>query len=99
VTEDRWRDSLDPGRAEQGLPVAPAEFALAESPLFVGRAVAALAADPDRARWNQQSVTSGQIATEYELVDADGTRPDVWRYIDEVLEAGGAGTLEDYRWP
>jgi NAD(P)-dependent dehydrogenase (short-subunit alcohol dehydrogenase family) len=99
VTEERWRDSLDPGRADLGCPVAPAEFALSESPLFVGRAVAALAADPERARWNQRSVTSGQIAAEYGLVDADGTRPDVWRYIEEVLEGGGSGRLEDYRWP
>jgi hypothetical protein len=58
-----------------------------------------LAADPERARWNQRSVTSGQIAAEYGLVDADGTRPDVWRYIEEVLEGGGSGRLEDYRWP
>ena len=57
------------------------------------------AADPQRARWNQQAVTSGQIAAEYGLVDADGTRPDVWRYIDEVLETGRDGALEDYRWP
>ena len=98
VTEDRWRDSLDPGRAEQGLPVAPAEFTLSESPLFVGRAVAAIATDPQRSRWNQQSVTSGQIAAEYGLVDADGTRPDIWRYFEEVFEAGRSDSLEDYRW-
>lgn len=99
VTEQTWRESLDGSRSQRGLPVAPAEFELSESPLFVGRAVAALAADPDRARWNQHSATSGQIAAEYGLVDTDGTRPDVWRYIDEVLEAGGSGSLEDYRWP
>jgi NAD(P)-dependent dehydrogenase (short-subunit alcohol dehydrogenase family) len=99
VTEQTWRDALDPGRAERGLPVAPAEFTLSESPMFVGRAVAALATDPERARWNQRSVTSGQVANEYGLVDVDGTRPDVWRYINEVLEAGGNCSLEDYRWP
>jgi NAD(P)-dependent dehydrogenase (short-subunit alcohol dehydrogenase family) len=97
VTEQTWRESLDPDRAEHGLPAAPAEFALSESPLFIGRGVAALAADPERGRWNQQSVTTGQLADAYGLVDADGTRPDVWRYIDEVLEAGGNGSLADYR--
>jgi NAD(P)-dependent dehydrogenase (short-subunit alcohol dehydrogenase family) len=99
VTERTWRNSLDASRSRRGLPVAPAEFALSESPLFIGRAVAAVAADPDRTRWNQQSVTSGRLAAEYGLVDGDGTRPDIWRYFDEVLAAGGSGSPEDYRWP
>src|SRR5688572_24540323 len=62
VSEDNWRDALDARRAEQGEPVAPPDFARSESPRYVGRAVAALALDPDRQRWNQQSVTSGQLA-------------------------------------
>ena len=61
---------------EGGPPVAPPDFALSESPRYVGRAVAALAADPDRARWNQQSVTSGQLAQEYGFTDLDGSQPD-----------------------
>ena len=48
VSEANWRDAP-----------APPGFAVSESPRYVGRAVAALAADPDRARWNQQSVTLG----------------------------------------
>ena len=63
------------------LPVAPPDFALSESPRYVGRAVAALAADPDRARWNQQSVTSGELAHEYGFTDVDGSQPDVWSEI------------------
>jgi NAD(P)-dependent dehydrogenase (short-subunit alcohol dehydrogenase family) len=59
VAEGNWRDALDPARARGGQPVAPADFGLSESPRYVGRAVAALAADPNRARWNQQSVHSG----------------------------------------
>lgn len=70
VTEDSWRDAIGKG--------APPEFASSESPRYVGRAVAALAADPDRARWNQSSVTSGQLAGEYGFTDADGSQPDVW---------------------
>jgi NAD(P)-dependent dehydrogenase (short-subunit alcohol dehydrogenase family) len=71
VTEENWRDAIDT--------TAPADFALSESPRFVGRAVAALASDPERARWNQKSVTSGQLAREYGFTDIDGSQPDVWR--------------------
>ena len=72
VTEDNWRDALDPQRSAHGLPVAPPDFALSESPLFVGRAVVALATDPQRGRWNQSSVSSGQLAKEYGFTDSDG---------------------------
>lgn len=61
-----------------GLPTAPAGFASSESPRYIGRAIAALAADPARARWNQASVTSAELAAEYGVTDLDGTRPDSW---------------------
>lgn len=77
VTEDTWRRALDPDR-DDGHPTAPAHFASSESPRYVGRAVAALAADPDRARWNQGSVTAGQLARAYGFTDLDGTQPDAW---------------------
>jgi NAD(P)-dependent dehydrogenase (short-subunit alcohol dehydrogenase family) len=83
VTEANWWDAVDPSRADQGLPVAPPDFELSESPRYVGRAVAALAADPDRARWNQQSVTSAQLAQVYGFTDVDGSQPDVWRAIQD----------------
>jgi NAD(P)-dependent dehydrogenase (short-subunit alcohol dehydrogenase family) len=88
VTEANWRDAL--GRA-------PADFALSESPRYVGRAVVALAADPDRARWNQQSLTSGRLAAEYGFTDVDGSRPDIWRYIEEIREPGRQADLDAYR--
>jgi NAD(P)-dependent dehydrogenase (short-subunit alcohol dehydrogenase family) len=97
VTEETWQDAFDPARAEQQLPVAPPDFALSESPRFVGRAVAALAADPDRARWNQQSVDAGRLAREYGFTDLDGSRPDVWRFIAEVREGEQDGDVADYR--
>ena len=65
-------------------PQAPPGFAVSESPRFVGRAVAALAADAERRRWNQRSVTSGQLATEYGFTDVDGSQPDVWGYTEDV---------------
>ena len=70
VTEATWRDALRAG--------APEGFAQSETPRFVGRGIAALAADPGRARWNQGSVTAGELARAYGVVDLDGTQPDAW---------------------
>jgi NAD(P)-dependent dehydrogenase (short-subunit alcohol dehydrogenase family) len=93
VSEENWRDAIDPGHPRR----APADFALSESPRYVGRAVAALAADPRRSRWNQKSVSSGQLAVEYRFTDLDGSRPDIWRYLAEVREAGRDVDLDEYR--
>jgi NAD(P)-dependent dehydrogenase (short-subunit alcohol dehydrogenase family) len=92
VTEERWRDALAPTASPQ----APPGFAASESPRYVGRAVAALAADPDRHRWNQRSLTSGQLATEYGFTDIDGSRPDVWKYSEDV-EKGMSADPNAYR--
>jgi len=78
VTEANWRD------ATERIP----HFAISESPRFVGRAVAALAADPDRARHNGASLSSGELAQEYGFTDHDGSRPDCWRYMVEVQDPG-----------
>ena len=78
VTEKNWRDALDPTRAGKGLPVAPPDFALSETPRYVGRAIVAVALDPDRMKFNQQSVSSGQLAREYGFTDLDGSSPDIW---------------------
>src|ERR1044071_4177447 len=83
VTESNWRDAVDPARAETGQPGAPADFAFSESPRYVGRAIVSLALDPDRARWNQQSVSSGELARVYGFTDVDGTSPDIWRHMEE----------------
>jgi NAD(P)-dependent dehydrogenase (short-subunit alcohol dehydrogenase family) len=90
VSEESWRDALT------RTPGAPPDFALSESPRYVGRAVAALAADSARDRWNQQSVTSGQLAREYGFTDLDGSRPDIWAFMD-TREHGLPAALEDYR--
>jgi NAD(P)-dependent dehydrogenase (short-subunit alcohol dehydrogenase family) len=89
VTEENWRDA--PGRT------APPGFAVSESPRYVGRAIVAVASDPDRHRWNQRSVNSGELAGEYGFTDLDGSRPDVWRYMVEVTERGLDGDPADYR--
>jgi NAD(P)-dependent dehydrogenase (short-subunit alcohol dehydrogenase family) len=77
VSENDWRNALRPDRPD-GLPTAPPGFASSESPRFVGRAVAALAADAGRARWNQQSVSSAELARHYGFTDIDGAQPDSW---------------------
>src|SRR5215217_4493683 len=86
VTETNWHDALDvfnPGRAQSGQPVAPPDFALSETPRYVGRAIVSLALDSDRKRWNQQSVSSGELARVYGFTDVDGTSPDVWQHMEE----------------
>jgi len=92
VTEDNWRDAVD-----RDPPTAPPDFALSESPRYVGRGVVALAVDPDRSRWNQESVNSGQLAIEYGFTDIDGSQPDVWRFIEHVREPGLDANLDDFR--
>lgn len=87
VTEANWRD------ATSKVP----HFVISETPRFVGRAVAALAADPDRARWNGQSLSSGQLAKVYGFTDLDGSRPDAWRYVAEVQDAGKPADATGYR--
>ena len=95
VSEDNWRDCID--RPESEGPAAPADFAVSETPTMIGRALAALAADPERQRWNQQSVTSFQLATHYDVTDLDGSRPDAWGFIVDVRERGLARSVDDYR--
>jgi NAD(P)-dependent dehydrogenase (short-subunit alcohol dehydrogenase family) len=76
VGEDNWRTALDPNRSDG--PVAPPGFAQSETPRYVGRGIAAIAADERRARWNQRSVTSADLAREYGFTDIDGQQPDGW---------------------
>jgi NAD(P)-dependent dehydrogenase (short-subunit alcohol dehydrogenase family) len=87
VTESNWRD------ATTQVP----HFAISESPAFVGRAVAALAQDPDVSRWNGKSLSSGQLAKVYGFTDLDGSQPDAWRYMTEVQDAGKAADTAGYR--
>ncbi|MEU6507118.1 SDR family oxidoreductase [Streptomyces sp. NPDC046942] len=87
VREDNWRDAL----------VKEPHFVISETPRFAGRAVAALAADPGVARFNGQSLSSGGLAREYGFTDLDGSRPDAWRYLVEVQEAGRPADATGYR--
>ena len=70
------------------------EWQVAHGP---GGAVAALAADPDRRRHNGRSLSSGEAAQEYGFTDLDGSRPDCWRYLVEVQDAGRPADTTGYR--
>jgi NAD(P)-dependent dehydrogenase (short-subunit alcohol dehydrogenase family) len=87
VTEATWRE------ATARVP----HFVISETPRFVGRAVAALAGDPERARWNGRSLSSGGLAQIYGFTDLDGSRPDAWRYMVEVEETGLPADATGYR--
>jgi NAD(P)-dependent dehydrogenase (short-subunit alcohol dehydrogenase family) len=88
VTEENWRD---------GAAINPHFAAISESPRFVGRAVAALAADPDVQRRSGGSFSSGGLAREYGFTDLDGSQPDCWRYMAEVQDAGRPADPTGYR--
>ena len=87
VEEANWRDATK----------RSPHFAISESPAFVGRAVAALAQDPNVTRWNGASLSSGQLAKVYDFTDLDGSRPDAWRYLVEVQDAGKPADVTGYR--
>ena len=87
VTEENWRD------ATERVP----HFAISESPAFVGRAVVALASDPDVSRWAGMALSSGQLARIYGVTDLDGSQPDAWRYVPEVQDAGKPADTTGYR--
>lgn len=87
VTEENWRDATK----------FQPHFAISESPAFVGRAVAALAQDPEVARWNGKSTSSGELAKVYGFTDLDGSQPDAWRYVVEVQDAGQPADTTGYR--
>ena len=88
VSEENWRD---------GAAVNAHFAAISESPRFVGRAVAALAADPQLQRRNGGSFSSGGLAREYGFTDLDGSQPDCWRYMVEVQDAGLPADPTGYR--
>ncbi|WP_067170264.1 SDR family oxidoreductase [Microtetraspora niveoalba] len=76
VTEDNWRD----GAAKDP------HFAHSESPAYLGRAVAALAADPDVIRKTGRALATWSLYKEYGFTDVDGTQPDFAAYWAVALE-------------
>lgn len=87
VSEENWREA-----AKQS-----PHFAISETPRYVGRAVAHLAGDPEVSHRNGQSLSSGQLAKVYDFTDLDGSQPDCWRYMTEVVDAGKPADTTGYR--
>ena len=89
ATEANWREvaEANPSAKQFG-------FAGSETPCFVGRAIAAIAADPKRARWSGGLYGSWQMADEYGFTDLDGSRPHWGRFFEENYPgmANGATT-------
>src|SRR6266850_160924 len=88
VTEANWRDGAkkDPN------------FIASETPFFVGRAVAALAADPDVQKKSGGLYSAWGLAKEYGFTDVDGSRPDIGAQIDfEAYLAKAAKTPFQWR--
>lgn len=67
------------------------EFIASETPLLVGRCVAALAADPNVAKKNGRVFASWDLAEEYGVNDADGSRPHFVRWLKDHMPEVAAG--------
>lgn len=87
VSEENWRDAAEKVKS----------FIASETPLFVGRGIAALAADPNVVSKNGRVVASWDLGDEYGVTDADGTRPHFVRWLEanEPEMAAGWRKLDD----
>ncbi|WP_255298330.1 SDR family oxidoreductase [Brevibacillus dissolubilis] len=74
VTEENWRDATK----------QEPHFIASETPYYIGRAVAALAGDPEVARKSGQTLSTWGLSEEYPFVDQDGSRPHWGNYFAEL---------------
>jgi len=72
VTEANWRDAVKKNP----------DYAVSETPLYAGRAVAALAADPNIMKKSGRAFSTWGLSDEYGFVDADGSRPHWGRHFE-----------------
>jgi hypothetical protein len=88
VAEENWRDGIAKDRW----------FAISETPSYVGRAVVALASDPDPSRWAGKALSSGVLAKHYGFTDVDGSQPEASRFFADAYFGGDKdANVEDYR--
>ncbi|MDT7782247.1 MAG: hypothetical protein QOF58_666, partial [Pseudonocardiales bacterium] len=92
VTEETWRDAV----------AKVPDYAISETPHYLGRGIAHLAADKDRHRFAGQCMSSWKLKREYGFTDLDGTQLDLGRWWDDVVKPRIAGRTveadpEDYR--
>lgn len=79
VTEANWRDAAQ----------ADPHFMASETPFYIGKAVVALAADPNVAQKTGKSLSTWGLVDEYGFRDADGTQPHWGNYFAEHVEKQG----------
>ncbi|MGG0813434.1 SDR family oxidoreductase [Paenibacillus alvei] len=74
VTKENWKDAVkqDP------------HFIMSETPIYVGRAIAALAADPKKMEKTGQTLSSWGLSDWYDFVDEDGNRPHWGNYATKL---------------
>ena len=75
VSEENWRD------AAQQEP----SFIVSETPHYIGRAVAALAADPNINEKSGQALATWHLMKEYGFTDLNGTKPDWGKHFEEHI--------------
>ncbi len=91
VTEANWRDAIEKDPT----------FAESETPRFIGRGIAALAADPHVASKSGLCLHACQLAHEYGLTDLDGRVPKFWAALDRWIDgqiANGVAPDAHERW-
>ncbi len=76
VTAETWRDAIEKDR----------HFEHSETPLLVGRTIAALAADPEVHQWSGQALSSWQLSRHYDVKDEDGGQPHWDEHLDDAIE-------------
>ncbi|MCG3183182.1 MAG: hypothetical protein ICCCNLDF_01266 [Planctomycetes bacterium] len=81
VSESNWRDAV----------AKVPEFIASETPLFVGRCIAALAADPKVYERNGRVYASWDLGEDYTVNDADGARPHFKRWLEQNMPKVAAG--------
>lgn len=77
VTEENWQDALT------DMP----DFIDSESPAYIGRAVVALAADPNIMNKTGHALSAGYLAREYNFTDLDGRQPPGY-FVEGMFEGG-----------
>jgi hypothetical protein len=88
VSEENWREAIAKDKW----------FAISETPRYIGRAVVALAADPDVARWSGRALSSGVLAKHYGFTDLDGAQPEASRlFADASFGDDKHAKVEGYR--
>lgn len=80
TTEQTWQQAVGT--------TAPIDFAVSETPTYLGRAVAALATDRHVSRFAGQTLASWTLMHTYGFTDVDGSRPHFGRWMQEVRQAG-----------